>query len=372
MVDRQAMIDEFCELVRVPSLSGREGRVAAVLANRLRDMGLTVEFDNAHEVVGGDVGNIIARLPASDPARPTLMLQSHMDTVAPGEGIEPQVGDSYITSAGDTILGADAKAGVTVILHALREVITADIPHGELQVVFCISEETGLMGALHLDYERVSPDYCFVFDGGKPPGRMTTAAPSAFKMTFKIRGLAAHAGVRPEAGINAIRVAADGIARMKLGRIDHETTANIGVIEGGKARNIVPDLCTMLAEARSHDEGKLERQVAHMTMCLQHAAAEHGAELLEPEIAASYRRFALAEDAPIVQIARRAAEALGFEPLTEAGGGGSDANVFNERGIPAVICATGSEHAHSLDERLEIDAFVGCAQWLVEIIRTAE
>lgn len=372
MIDRQAMIDEFCELVRIPSLSGREGRVAAVLADRLRDMGLAVELDAAHEAIGGEVGNIIARLPATDPARPTLMLQSHMDTVAPGEGIEPQVGDSYITGAGDTILGADAKAGVTVILHALREVIAADIPHGELQVVLCISEETGLLGALHLDYERISPDYCFVFDGGKQPGRMTTAAPSAFKMTFQVRGLAAHAGVRPEAGISAIRVAAEGISRMKLGRIDHETTANIGVIEGGKARNIVPDLCTVLAEARSHDEGKLERQVAHMTMCLQHAAAEHGAELLEPDIAASYRRFALADDAPVVQIARRAAEALGFEPVTEVGGGGSDANVFNERGIPAVICATGSEHAHTLDERLEIDAFVGCAQWLVEIIRTAE
>ena len=371
MIQRQAMTDEFCELVRMDSLSLKEGRVAEALAAKLTDVGLTVEFDNAHEAIGGEVGNLIARLPATDPDRPTLMLQSHMDTVTPGEGIEPLVGETHITSAGDTILGADAKAGVNIILHALREVIESNIPHGELQVVFCIAEETGLNGALHLDYSKISPDYCYVFDGGKQPARMTTAAPSAYKLTFKIQGLAAHAGVRPEAGVNAIYVASQAISRMRLGRIDHETTANIGVIEGGQARNIVPDLCTMLAEARSHDEEKLDNQVAHMTMCLAHAAEENGATFPDPEIEASYRRFSLPDDAPVVQIAWKAAEALGLDPVTEVGGGGSDANVFNEHGIPSVICATGAEGAHTLEESLDIDAMVGCAKWLVEIVRTA-
>jgi len=371
MVDRQTMIDEFCGLVRIDSLSGKEQQVARVLAKALEDMGLAVEFDAAHEAIGGQVGNIIAKLPATDASRPTLMLQSHMDTVTPGEGIEPVVQGDTIRSAGETILGADAKAGVTVILNAVREVVDCGMPHGELQVVFCIAEETGLHGAYHLDYEKVSPDYCFVFDGGKQPGHMTVAAPSACKMTFRIKGRASHAGVHPEAGINAIAVAARAISRMRMGRIDHETTANIGVIEGGQARNIVPDLCTMLAEARSHDEEKLDRQVEHMKMCLAHAAAESDAEFPEPEVAASYKRFALRDDAPVVQIASRAARAEGFEPLTEVGGGGSDANVFNEHGIPAVICATGAQGAHTLDESLDITAMVGCARWLVEIIRTA-
>jgi len=258
-----------------------------------------------------------------------------------------------------------------VILNALREVIESGVAHGELQVAFCIAEETGLNGAYHMDYGMVSPDYCFVFDGGKRPGQMTTAAPSAYKMTFKMKGLASHAGVRPEAGVNAIQAASQGIARMHLGRIDHETTANIGVIEGGQARNIVPDLCTMLGEARSHDKEKLDRQVEHMTMCLRHAAEENGAEFFEPEVEASYQSFSLPDDAEVVQIAWRAAEAAGFDPVTEVGGGGSDANVFNEQGIPAVICATGSEGAHTLEEKLNIEAMVGCAKWLVEIVRGA-
>lgn len=371
MISRQAMVDEFCELVQIDSLSGKEGRVAEVLARKLTDLGLSVHFDNAHEAIKGEVGNLIAYLPATDSSLPTLMLQSHMDTVAPGVGIQPLVSDTYVTSGSDTILGADAKSGVTIILHALREVIAAGIPHGELQVVFCISEETGLLGAYHLDYSKVSPKYCFVFDGGRQPGVMTTCAPSAFKMTYRIKGLASHAGVHPERGISAIQAAAQGIARMKLGRIDFETTANVGVIEGGTARNIIPDSCTLLAEARSHDEDKLKRQMDHMAMCLRHASLEGGAELLEPEVHASYRRFFLPDDAPIVQIAWRAAEALGYEPRTEVGGGGSDANVFNERGIPALICPTGGEGAHTLQERLDIDAFVGCARFLVQIISTA-
>lgn len=371
MIDKNALVAEFCELVRIDSLSGKELAVAQVLAGKLEAMGLSVRFDNAHLPIGGEVGNVIGRLPATDATRPTLMLQSHMDTVTPGEGIEPVVEGDVIHSAGDTILGADAKAGVTVILQALREVIAAGIPHGELQVVFCIAEETGLNGAYHLDYSMISPDYCFVFDGGKEPGEMTTAAPSAYKMTYRIKGKAAHAGVRPEDGINAIQVAAQGIARMKLGRIDYETTANIGIIEGGLARNIVPESCVLYAEARSHDAAKLEAQLAHMRLCLEHAAEENQAQLLEPEIAASYKRFALPDDAPVVQIAWQAAEALGLQPLTESGGGGSDANVFNEHGIPAVICATGAEGVHTVHEKAHIGQMVDCARWLVEIIRAA-
>lgn len=371
MIERQRMVEEFCEFVQIDSVSCKEARFAAVLEERLRALGLSVEYDNAHERIGGEVGNLIARLPATEPGLPTLMLQSHMDTVGPGERIRPIVSETHITSSGDTILGADAKAGCAVILNAVREVVEAGIPHGELQVVYCIAEEIGLLGAYHLDYSRISPDYCYVFDGGKEPGHMTIAAPSAFKMTYRVRGLAAHAGVRPEAGVNAIAAAAQGIARMKLGRIDFETTANIGVISGGTARNIVPDLCVLKGEARSHDEEKLERQLAHMRMCLEHAAEEAGARLDEPDVEASYRRFRLADDAPIVRYAWEAAEALGFEAVTEAGGGGSDANVFNEHGIPALICATGSEGAHTLEERLDIEAMVGCARWLVEIIRRA-
>lgn len=370
MIDRNCLVSEFCELVRIDSLSLHEKALAEVLAGKLRAMGFSVEFDDAHKALGGEVGNLIAKLPGTRTG-PTLMLQSHMDTVNPGKGIEPLIEGNVIRSAGETILAADAKAGVSVILSGLREVIAQGIPHGDLQVVFCIAEETGLNGAYRLDYSKVSPDLAFVFDGGKAPGQMTTAAPSAYKMTFQVKGLAAHAGVHPEAGVNAIQAAAQGIARMKLGRIDFETTANVGVVQGGQARNIVPDLCTLLAETRSHDEAKLEAQLAHMILCLRHAAEECGASLLEPETETSYRGFRLEDDSEIVRLAWQAAEALGFEPATEAGGGGSDANVFNERGIPALICATGAQGAHTTEETAHIEDMLGCANWLVEIIRRA-
>jgi tripeptide aminopeptidase len=294
-----------------------------------------------------------------------------MDTVTPGQGIEPVVDELGVASRGETILAADAKAGVVAILEALREILAAGEDHGELQVVFCIAEETGLFGARYLDYAKVSPDLCFVFDGGCPAGSMTVGAPSAYKMTYQIKGRAAHAGVRPEAGVNAIVAAAAGIARMRLGRLDHETTANVGTIGGGQARNIVPDLCTLEAEARSHDEEKLERQVEHMELCLANAAAEAGAELLVPERSLSYERFRLDPQQPIVQLACRAAEAVGLTPTTEIGGGGSDANIFNARAIPAVICSTGAQNPHTLEERLDIGEMVRSAQWLVAIVREA-
>jgi tripeptide aminopeptidase len=365
------MVDEFCELVRVNSLSGQEAAVAGVLEGKLRALGLEVEYDEAHLPIGGEVGNLIARLPATRPGLPTLMLQSHMDTVTPGRGIEPVVGADTITSAGDTILGADAKAGVVVVLEALREILAAGMEHGELQVVFCIAEETGLFGARYLDYSRVSPDLCFVFDGGCPAGRMTVGAPSAYKLTYQIRGRAAHAGVRPEAGVNAVAAAAAGISRMRLGRLDEESTANVGVISGGQARNIVPDLCTLEAEARSHDEGKLEQQVAHMELCLANAAAEAGAEFVVAERTLSYERFRLDPGERIVQIACRAAESVGLTPTTEIGGGGSDANIFNGRGLPAIICSTGAQQPHTLEERLDIAAMVDSARWLVAIVGEA-
>lgn len=371
MIDRRRMVDEFCELVRIDSLSGQEAGIAAALESKLRALGLEVCYDEAHLPIGGQVGNLIARLPATAPGLPTLMLQSHMDTVTPGRGIEPVVDGDSITSAGDTILGADAKAGVEVILEALRDLTEEGAPHGELQVVFCIAEETGLFGAHYLDYGKVSPDWVLVFDGGCPAGRMTVGAPSAYKLTYQVRGRASHAGVRPEAGINAIVAASSAIARMRLGRLDHETTANVGVITGGQARNIVPDLCTIEAEARSHDHDKLEAQVNHMELCLANACAEAGAELLVPERVLSYQRFLIPDDAPIVQAACRAAEAVGLTPTTEIGGGGSDANVFNARGIPAVICSTGAQHAHTLEERLDIPEMVRSAQWLARIIRDA-
>jgi tripeptide aminopeptidase len=369
MVDPEAIAVEFCELVRIDSLSGREGRVVGVVEAKLRALGLEPVRDGAGVAIAGETGNLIARLPATASGLPTVMANAHV--VQPGEGIEPiRTGDT-MRSAGDTILGADDKAGVVVILAALRQLLADPFPHGEVQVAFTIAEETGLWGARYLDYSLVSPDYVFVFDGGQDVGELTVGAPSAKKMTWTVHGVAAHAGVHPERGVNAIQLASQAIAAMQMGRLDEETTANIGRMEGGRARNIVPDRCEVWGEARSHDEAKLAAQVEHMSACFRQAVTAHSGASVTEEVEASYQRFRLSAEDEVVQVAMQAAISLGATPRLTVGGGGSDANVFNERGLPAVICACGGHDAHGTGETASVPAMARAAEWLVEMVRVS-
>ena len=368
MISAEAMSDEFQELVRIDSLSLQEGAVAEVVMGKLRAMGLDVQQDRAHERIGGQTGNVIAKVPATRAGLPTVMLNAHLDTVAPGQGVMPECRGDDILSVSETILGADDKAGVTVILAAVREILVSGAAHGELQIAFTIAEEIGLHGAQYLDYSLIKPDYAFVFDGGRDIGTLTVAAPSAQKMTWKVTGRAAHAGVCPEKGVNAVQIAAEAIAAMKMGRLDEESTANIGHIEGGAARNIVPDLCEVWGEARSHNEAKLAAQVSHMQRCFEDAVGRHEGAGLEREIQSSYHRFRLSEEDEVVRVASAAARKLGLEVKLETGGGGSDANIFNEKGIPAVICATGARDPHSLGETVSISGMAKAAEWLVGMV----
>jgi tripeptide aminopeptidase len=371
MIDPQAMVQEFEELISIDSLSGQEAAVAEVVEAKLAAMGLAVQRDRAHEAIGGQTGNVIGILPATDPTLPTVMLNAHLDTVVPGCGIQMECRGDQICSISETILGADDKAGVTVILTGLREIMAQGLPHGELQVVFTIAEEIGLHGAQGLDYSLVSPKYALVFDGGREIGTMTVAAPSAAKLTWRVRGVSAHAGVCPEKGTNAVQIAAQAVAAMRLGRLDHETTANIGHIEGGTARNIVPEVCEVWGEARSHQESKLEAQVEHMRQCFVQACGPYGEASLEEEVQSSYRSFHLAEDDEVVRVATQAAVNLGLPVKYESGGGGSDANVFNEKGIPAVICSTGACDPHTLTETCSVEGMRRATEWLVEMIKVS-
>lgn len=371
MIDPQAMVREFEELISIDSLSGQEAAVAEVVEAKLVAMGLAVQRDRAHEAIEGQTGNVIGILPATDPALPTVMLNAHLDTVVPGCGIQMECRGDQICSISETILGADDKAGVTVILTGLREIIAQNVPHGELQVVFTIAEEIGLHGAQGLDYSLISPRYALVFDGGREIGTMTVAAPSAAKLTWRVRGVSAHAGVCPEKGTNAVQIAAQAVGAMRLGRLDQETTANVGHIKGGTARNIVPEVCEVWGEARSHQESKLAAQVEHMRQCFVQACAPHAEATLEEEVQSSYRSFHLAEDDEVVRVATQAAINLGLPVKYEIGGGGSDANVFNEKGIPAVICSTGACDPHTLTETCSVDGMRKATEWLVEMVKVS-
>lgn len=367
MIDVKTISDEFCSLVQIDSPSLREAEVISFIGEALAAMGIDSQTDDAASVLGGNAGNLIARIPGV-PDAPTVLINAHVDTVEPGCGICPQVNDTVICSDGTTVLGADDKAGCTIILTTLRHLIEEAIPHPPLEVIFTVAEEIGLYGAQALDFDALQSTMGYVLDGGRTMGVITNAAPSAYRLAWDVRGVAAHAGVCPERGINAIRVAAEAIAEMPLGRIDHETTANIGVIAGGKATNIVPECVTVRGETRSHDETKLERQRDRMLKAFDDAARRHNTEA-NAEVRHSYRSFCVAEDEPVLRYAWQACEALGFEPRTERGGGGSDANVFNEHGIPSIILATGPAEVHTVNEWVDAERMAESARWLTETLR---
>jgi len=370
MINTTRLVDYFLALAAINSPTRKEKAISDVLEADLRALGCEVVRDKAGEHIAGDTGNLIATLKGNIPDAVPILLCAHMDTVMPTEEWGYTQSDGIIKSTGKTILGADDKAGIAAIMEALRVVCEKGIQHGDIQVAFTIAEETGLWGAKFLDYSLLRAKCAFVYDMGKPTGCVTVSAPSHDNVICRLHGKAAHAGARPEDGVNAIVVASKAIANMRLGRIDTETTANIGVIQGGVARNIVPDYCEVKGEARSRNNAKLDAQVQHMVELFQNAAAEMNAKV-DVEVERSYNTYRLSEEDMVVRIAVEAARRVGIEPERHETGGGSDASIFNAKGLPATVIGVGYENAHSVDEYLSIDDFVKSAQMAVEVIRVA-
>src|SRR5687768_5884391 len=346
------------------------------LKREMAELGATVFIDDAGEKVGGNVGNLIVHFPGTVPNATPLLLSAHMDTVVPGEGIKPIRDGDILRTDGRTVLGGDDKSGVAIICEALRVIKENRLPCADVDVVFTICEEAGLIGAKCLDVSRLRARRGLVLDSDSV-GFLFTKAPAANRMEFQVHGLEAHAGVCPEKGVNAIKVAADGVARMSLGRIDHETTANIGVIEGGIAVNIVPNSVILKGEARSHSEEKLERQTEHMLRCLQDAAARHTLKVgggqftatVDAKIERDYDRMDVSDGAPIVQLVRAAAKNLRVDVKTLATGGGCDANVLNQKGLEVANLSTGMREIHTVKEWLDLKDLNLSAQMVLEVVR---
>jgi len=371
MIDRERLLQTFLDLVRISSPSKQERGVADYLKERLTEAGFEVREDDAGTKLGGNAGNLIATKEGPSTAGASIFFSAHMDTVEPTEGMEPVVTeDGVIRSDGKTVLGADCKAGIAATLEAARSAVERKIPFRTLQLLYSVSEETGLLGAKQIDPKEVKAEMGFVFDTEKPVAGIVLGAPTHDVLNVKIIGKSAHAGIHPEAGINAITVASRAIAGMKLGRIDEETTANVGVIHGGKATNVVPDEVEVRAEARSRDEQKLAAQVEHMTRAFHEAADEAGARV-EIEVMREYSMYRFAPDDPAIKLAQRAARAVGIEPQLIFAGGGSDANTYNEKGLPAVVIGVGYEGPHSREENIPIENLMKIAQFALELIRQA-
>ncbi|MSP39381.1 MAG: M20/M25/M40 family metallo-hydrolase [Deltaproteobacteria bacterium] len=376
VIDHERIRNFLIELIKIDSLSRQELNVALRLKREVEELGGSVFIDDAGEKVGGNVGNLIAKFPGNNAQAQPLLLSAHMDTVVPGEGIVPILDGDILKTNGKTVLGGDDKSGVAIICEVLRVIRDNNLPCGPIDVVFTICEEAGLIGAKCLDISQLRARTGLVLDSDSV-GFLFTRAPAANRMEFRVYGLEAHAGVCPEKGINAIQVAAEGIAQMRLGRIDDETTANIGVVEGGMAVNIVPNLVILKGEARSHSSEKLAAQTEHMQRCLEDAAARHSLELngkrhqarVEAKIERDYDRMDVPESAPIVQLVHAAAKNLNLDVKTRATGGGCDANVLNQKGLVVANLGTGMRDIHTVNEWLDLKDLYLSAQMVLEIVK---
>ncbi len=376
MINQERIKNLLLELVQIDSVSRREREVAERIRQICEGMGAEVEVDDAGEKVGGNTGNVIARFPGTIPGAEPIMMSAHMDTVVPGEGVKPVVEGDIIRTDGTTVLGGDDKSGCAVIIETIRCLQEQNVPHAPIDAVFSICEEVGLLGAKHLDLSKVRAKYGLVFDSDDP-GFLFTKGPSANHFEFKIFGLESHAGVAPEQGISAIKIAAEGIAAMKLGRIDEVTTANIGVIRGGEATNIITNLVTLRGEARSLDEAKLNAQTEHMIKCLTDAAEKYEVTVdgvttkgrVESQVTREYHAMDVPDSSRVVRLVLGAASRMNLEVKTLASGGGCDANIFNRQGIECANLGTGMRAIHTVKEWLDVKDMYASAEMTLEIMK---
>lgn len=367
MFSKERLEQYFREMVMIDSSSLEERELADYLLQKLTELGLEVKEDDAGKKNDGQAGNVIGYLPGRGLEGPKILLSAHMDRVEPGKGIKPVLKDGVFYSEGDTILAADDLSGVAAILEALTVLKESKVNHCPLKIVFTIAEEIGLLGAKSLDLAELDVDFGYAYDCTGKVGDAIIEAPTQNEISILVKGKASHAGVSPEEGVNAIKVAAEAIANLKLGRIDDETTANIGIIKGGQATNIVPDRVLLEGEVRSRSNEKLEKVTQEMEKAFKNAAEKYKAQL-EFKSENAYPLYVLSEDEPVVKRCQEAIEKIGRPCRLMPTGGGSDANVFNGKGVPMVNLATGMEKVHSTDEYLPMVELEALVELTLELI----
>jgi tripeptide aminopeptidase len=367
-----AVLELFTELCATPSPPGEERAVADRVIRELRALGLDVEEDESGAAIGSTTGNLLCRLPGRLAGGTPIFFCAHLDTVPPQGPLQPVVEDDVVRNAGGTILGADNKSAVVAIVEAARRIVEEGRPHAGVELLFTPKEEVGLLGAGAFDHTKLEAELGFVYDQAAPVGDVIMGAPHQSSMLVRFHGRPAHSGMVPEEGRSAIVAAAKAIADLRLGRLDEETTANVGLITGGSARNIVPEWCELEAEARSHDARKLAELVQEMLDTFAFAASVTDCTL-ETEVSETYRGYRFKDSDPVVQLARTALERCGYELVPTLTGGGADANVFNAKGLPCLNLANGMREIHTADEHIavaDLDAMVEVTLALVDAART--
>jgi tripeptide aminopeptidase len=349
MINKDRLVNSFCKMVSIDSPSDEEEEFAQHLIGRLTKLGLTVERD-AH-------GNVIA----SEPGELPLLLSSHMDTVEPGRNIIPVIKGDRIVSRGNTILGGDCKAGVAAIIEGLESVIEEGLPHRPVQLVFTRGEEIGLVGAANLDFSMIRALESVVFDGNGPVNTITGSSPSYMSFDVKVTGRGAHAGVEPEKGLSAIRIVSELIQELPQGRLDEETTFNVGLISGGTVRNAVPVEASFGGEFRSQNTETFDLLKLQVQDTLRRARGKYQDAKIEEAFEVMFRMYRLDPDEAVVQMARRAMEDLKLRPDIRPSGGGTDGNVMRLHGIQSVVVGMATHGMHTVDEYVVIPDLVDTA-----------
>jgi tripeptide aminopeptidase len=367
--ERERLHETFLTLCRIESPSGRERACADWVTRELNGFGVEVTEDDAGPRAGSDAGNLFARIPGA--AGESILLSGHLDTVPLTAPVEPVLTDGGFENANDGILGADNKSAVAIMIELARRLKTApEPPPVGLELVFTVCEEVALRGSKEFDVGVLQSQFGYVFDHATPVGEIVLASPTQYRIEAELHGRAAHAGLRPEAGRSAIHAAARGIAAMRLGRLDPETTANIGTIRGGTAMNVVAERCELVAEARSLDHAKAEAVVTEMVDHLQDAA--NAAECdLDVTLELMFKGYRTRPNAPHIALAERALRACGYEPRHIQTGGASDANAFESAGFSCTNLADGTERNHQPDERISVDALDGMFEVAIALMEEA-
>jgi tripeptide aminopeptidase len=352
--ERERLLDDFVRLCEIESPSQSERKVADAVKADLEQLGLQVEEDGTGKETGSDSGNLLARIDGPPDSR-TILLCAHLDTVPLAGPVEVHQENGLLTNKHEAILGADNKAAVATILAAVRRLIANGTPPVGIEILFTTCEEHALAGAKAFDLARLNAEFGYVFDHASPIGELITASPTYYRLEAEFRGQAAHAGIRPEDGHNAIVAAAKAIAAMQIGRLDESTTANVGQIQGGTAANVVAERCHVVLETRSLDDARAGEVVSSMVDAATEAASDLECDV-ETSVERLFRGYKLARNAPVVEVGAEALRKTGTEPVYINTGGGSDANALIAADLPVLNVANGTERNHQPDESVTVDA----------------
>lgn len=373
MIDPDRLALEFQTLLTIESPSKKEGKLAYYIADIFEALGYRCFFDKSSENTGSEVGNLIIKIPGTIPSEP-IFFCAHLDTVGPCENPKIIFEKDIFRSDGKTILGADDKSGIAVLIEIAKVLKENMINHPPIEFIFTTCEEIGLLGAKYLDYNLIDAREGFVLDS-ENPAEVINAAPSSYQFKIEIKGKSAHAGLEPEKGINAIHILSQVLAGLSFGRIDEETTMNVGIIKGGNYINIVPDYAEATGEMRSHDEEKLLNlqkliQIQIDKVLSSYPKIEEKVPSGKVKFERLFKAFNIPLDDPLCKVVQRAGEKIGLNITFKRREGGSDANVFNEKGLKCLILGTGMQKVHTTEEFIRLKDLITTANFVLEIIKT--